>query len=64
MSWSNCMKDKIVHHYGDEVKGCIDGITHGNLSKIAKCIADADKEADPFTILTNLTEWSAECLFG
>ena len=61
MSWTHCMEKKAIHKYGPQVETCVKGITKGDFSKIAKCIADAVGDADPEKIAAELAEWSIEC---
>lgn len=67
MSWSSCMQNKVVSHYGSEVENCVKGITHGNFSDILKCIAEVKGIADPEAWIAEqlafFTEWSLECAF-
>jgi len=67
-SWTHCMQDKIVDHYGKAVKTCTDGITHGNFVKILECIVIELGIADPEVWIPEqlafFTIWSAECIFG
>jgi hypothetical protein len=67
-SWTHCMQDKIVDHYGKAVKTCTDGITHGNFVKILECIVIELGIADPEVWIPEqlglFTIWSTECIFG
>ncbi len=63
MSWSSCMEDKIVGKYGQQAATCADGITHGNLSEVAQCIADIVGDSDPATVLAELAYWAVDCAF-
>ena len=61
------MKDKIVDHYGPEVKQCVDGITHHNYEDVLKCIANVLQISEPEVWipeqLVYFTKWSLECEF-
>jgi len=66
MSWANCMSNKITDHYGEEVKQCTEGITHGNWEKILECMVTVLGIADPEIWIPEqivlFTEWSVECV--
>ena len=61
MSWTSCMQNKIINHYGSEASECVSGIEKDNLEKIAECIANVVLDANEEAVLTNLTAWSVEC---
>ena len=65
--WTSCMQDKIVDHYGPEVKACTDGINHGNWEEILECMVTALGIADPEVWIPEqivlFTGWSVECIF-
>lgn len=65
MSWTHCMQDKIVSHYGEAVKECTEGITHGNWEKILECMVTVLGIADPEVWIPEqiilFGEWSIEC---
>ena len=67
MSWTSCMKGKIIDHYGPEVEQCVDGITKDNFKDVLECMAGVLQVADPVEWvaeqMTNFTEWSLECAF-
>ena len=67
MSWTECMKDKIVKHYGPEIKDCVDGITKENWEEVLKCMVDVLGIADPEIWIPEqialFTAWSVECVF-
>lgn len=67
-SWSHCMSNHIVDHYGAAVKSCTDGITHGNWTKILECMVTVLGIADPEIWIPEqiafFTLWSAECIFA
>jgi len=67
MSWTNCMKKKIVDHYGSEVQECVDGITKDNWEDVLKCMANVLQITDPETWIPKqlvlFGEWSVECAF-
>ena len=66
-SWASCMGGKITRHYGEEVKNCVDGITHSNWEKILLCIATTLGIADPEIWIPEqialFTAWSIACIF-
>lgn len=65
MSWTSCMQDKIVSHYGEAVKSCADAIDHGNFEQIVECMVEVLGIADPEIWIPEqialFTEWSVEC---
>jgi len=67
MSWTSCMKDKIIDHYGEEVAQCVDGITKDNFKDVLSCMANVLKVADPTQWIEDqlgeFGKWSLECAF-
>ena len=67
MSWTNCMKNKIVGHYGSEIKHCVDGITKHNWTEILECMVTVLGITDPEIWIPKqlilFATWSIECIF-
>lgn len=67
MSWTDCMKNKIIAHYGSEVKDCIQGITKDNWKEILECMVDVLGITDPEIWIPEqlilFGKWSIECEF-
>jgi hypothetical protein len=59
------MKKKIVDHYGEEVKDCVNAVSHGNWRDILKCIASIKGITNPEVWiplqLAYFVGWSAWC---
>ena len=68
LGWANCMKGKIVGHYGPEVESCVKSVTHGNWKDILKCIVTVKGISNPEVWIPEqlglFVAWSAECIFS
>ena len=68
MSFADCVKNKMINHYGGEFKDCIGaGIaTKEEMEDALKCIAAAKGLIDPEVWvakqLAYFAVWSAECI--
>ena len=68
MSFADCVKNKMINHYGDEFKDCMGaGIENEKeMEDALKCIAAAKGLIDPEVWvakqLAYFAVWSAECL--
>lgn len=67
MSWSSCMQNKIINHYGSEVKQCADAIEKGNIEDVVKCMVNVLGITDPEIWIPEqvalLGKWAIECEF-
>ncbi len=68
MSWSSCMRKKIIGHYGSEVENCVKSVTHTNWESILLCIVEVLKISKPGTWIAKqlafFSAWSLECILG
>lgn len=63
MSWQSCMQGKIESKYGSDDAACAAAGSKHDLKDIVTCIVDVVNDADPVTVLADLTGWSLECAF-
>ncbi len=65
MSWRDCMRAKIVAHYGPQVSTCADAIREDNFDTVVRCMVDVLKISNSAIWmpqqLAYLTQWSLEC---
>jgi hypothetical protein len=69
LGWEDCMRGKIVRHYGPEVEACVKSVTHSHSSwtSILKCIVAVKGITNPEIWIPEqiayFTVWAAECFF-